>query len=144
MEGNIICLDPVVMGSFPSNYDASLAPAGKQLSTWLMIVPYAEAREGTALKSALERLREFIEGLYPRFFDLVEWERPLAYLILDGVHLTVGQTRIDRHEIRSPHVENLFFVGDTAKGDGCSGDIAFDSALKAAPLITEYVKGKKE
>jgi phytoene dehydrogenase-like protein len=140
MEGNIICLDPVVLGSFPSNYDKSLAPPGKQLSTWLMVIPYDEAKKGPALKNALDSLRAFIRNLYPDFFDHVEWERPQAYLILDGVHLKVGQTRIDRRDIRSPHVPNLFFVGDTAKGDGCSGDIAFDSAMKALPMIQEYLK----
>jgi len=140
IEGNIICLDPVVLGSFPSNYDGSLAPQGKQLSTWLMVIPHAEAKQGPALKSALESLRGFIKRLYPNFFECVEWERPLAYVILDGVHLKVGQTRVDRHGIRSPHVDNLFFVGDTAKGDGCSGDIAFDSAIKAAPMIAEYLE----
>ncbi|RJP69165.1 MAG: NAD(P)/FAD-dependent oxidoreductase [Candidatus Abyssobacteria bacterium SURF_17] len=139
MEGNIICLDPVVLGSFPSNYDSTLAPAGKQLSTWLMVVPYAEAKKGPTLKNALDSLRDFIRNLYPTFFDNVEWERPLAYLILDGVHLKVGQTRKDRHSIQSPHVRNLFFVGDTAQGDGCSGDIAFDSATKAAPMIQDYL-----
>ncbi len=144
IEGNIICLDPVVLGSFPSNYDKTLAPAGKQLSTWLMVVPYAEAKKGPTLKSALESLRGFIGNLYPTFFDHVQWERPLAFLILDGVHLKVGQTRMDRHEIKSPHVENLFFVGDTAKGDGCSGDIAFDSAMKAAPMIAQYLESLKE
>ncbi|MBI5119026.1 NAD(P)/FAD-dependent oxidoreductase [Candidatus Poribacteria bacterium] len=140
LEGNIICLDPVVLGSFPSNYDKSLAPKGKQLSTWLMVIPYAEARKGSGLKEALESLRGFIRKLYPIFFEHVEWERPLAYLILDGVHLKVGQSRIDRHSIQSPYVSNLFFVGDTAKGDGCSGDIAFDSAIKAAPMIHEFLK----
>jgi phytoene dehydrogenase-like protein len=144
IEGNIICLDPVVLGSFPSNYDKTLAPTGKQLSTWLMVIPYRDAKKGSALQSALDSLREFIRRLYPTFFEHVEWERPLAYLILDGVHLKVGQTRVDRHEIRSPHVENLFFVGDTAKGDGCSGDIAFDSAIKAAPMISDYLKSLKE
>lgn len=139
MEGNIICLDPVVLGSFPSNYDLSLAPRAKQLSTWLMVIPYEQAKKGPALKNALDSLREFIGKLYPDFFGQVEWERPLAYLILDGVHLKVGQTRIDRHEIQSPHVPNLFFVGDTAKGDGCSGDIAFDSAVKALPMIKDYL-----
>lgn len=140
MEGNIICLDPVVLGSFPSNYDASLAPAGKQLSTWLMLIPFEEAKQGPALKNALDSLRAFIQKLYPDFFEHVDWERPLAYLILDGVLLKVGQARTDRHDIRSPHVSNLFFVGDTAKGDGCSGDIAFDSAMKALPMILEYLK----
>jgi prolycopene isomerase len=140
MEGNIICLDPVILGSFPSNYDQTLAQPGRQLSTWLMVIPFAEAKEGPGLKSALDSLRDFIRELYPDFFAHVEWERPLAYLILDGVHLKVGQTRIDRHDLKSPHVENLFFVGDTAKGEGCSGDIAFDSAMKAAPLITDYLE----
>jgi phytoene dehydrogenase-like protein len=144
IEGNIICLDPVILGGFPSNCDRTLAQSGKQLSTWLMIIPYAEAKEGPGLKLALDSLRGFIKELYPDFFRHVEWERPLAYLILDGVHLKVGQTRIDRHDIRSPYVENLFFVGDTAKGDGCSGDIAFDSAMKAAPVITEYLENMKE
>ncbi|GAB4350093.1 MAG: hypothetical protein Kow0099_33460 [Candidatus Abyssubacteria bacterium] len=144
LEGNIICLEPVVLGSFPSNYDKTLAPSGKQLSTWLMVVPYKDAKKGPTLQTALDSLRAFIRRIYPAFFEHVEWERPLAYLILDGVHLKVGQTRIDRHEIRSPHVENLFFVGDTAKGDGCSGDIAFDSALKAAPMITDYLDSVKE
>jgi phytoene dehydrogenase-like protein len=140
MEGNIICLDPVVLGSFPSNYDASLVPPGKQFSTWLMVIPYEEAKKGAALKNALDSLRAFVRNLYPDFFENVEWERPLAYLILDGVLLKVGQTRIDRHEIQSPYVSNLFFVGDTTKGDGCSGDIAFDSAMKALPLVQEYLK----
>lgn len=144
MEGNIICLGPVILGGFPSNYDKTLAPAGKQLSTWLMLIPYAEAKKGPVLKEALDSLREFIRGLYPNFFEYVEWERPLAYLILDGVHLKVGQTRIDRHDIQSPYLNNLFFVGDTAKGDGCSGDIAFDSAMKAVPIITEYLGSLKE
>ncbi len=144
MEGNIICLDPVVLGGFPSNYDKSLAPPGKQLSTWLMIVPHAGAGQGTALKSALVSLREFIEELYPAISKHIEWERPLAFPILDGVHLKVGQTRVDRHDIKSPYVESLFFAGDTAKGDGCSGDIAFDSAIKAAPMIMEYLESLKE
>ncbi|RJP18675.1 MAG: NAD(P)/FAD-dependent oxidoreductase [Candidatus Abyssobacteria bacterium SURF_5] len=140
MEGNIICLDPVVLGSFPSNYDISLAPRGKQLSTWLMVVPREQAKKGPTLKNALDLLREFIRNLYPDFFEYVEWERPLAYVILDGTLLKVGQTRVDRHDIRSPYVPNLFFVGDTAKGDGCSGDIAFDSAIKAAPMIRDHLK----
>jgi phytoene dehydrogenase-like protein len=141
MEGNIICLDPVVLGSFPSNYDASLAPPGRQLSTWLMIIPHDRANQGSGLKDAIKELREFIAGLYPDFFERVEWERPLAYTILDGVDLKVGQTRLDRHDVKSPDVENLFFVGDTVKGDGCSGDIAFDSAMKAAPIIQNLLKG---
>jgi prolycopene isomerase len=100
-----------------------------------MIMPYHQLKRKEAARNALYRLRNFISELYPRFFDYVEWQRPQVYPILDGVLLKVGQAYPDRHQLRSPHVENLFFAGDTAKAKGCSGDIAFNSALEVIGLI---------
>jgi len=135
LSGNIMDVELMVMGSFPSNLDPSLSPKGKQLSTWVMILPYHQQKGKEAARNALSRLRSFISELYPKFFDYVEWQRPQVYPILDGVLLKVGQAYPDRHELRSPHVENLFFAGDTAKAKGCSGDIAFNSALEVSSLI---------
>jgi len=135
LSGSVADVDLMVMGSFPSNLDPSLAPRGKQLSTWVMILPYHQLKRKEAAKNALSSLRNFISELYPRFFDYVEWQRPQVYPILDGVLLKVGQAYPDRHQLRSPHVENLFFAGDTAKAKGCSGDIAFNSALEVSGLI---------
>jgi phytoene dehydrogenase-like protein len=135
LSGNIMDVELMVMGSFPSNLDPSLAPKGKQLSTWVMILPYHQLKGKEAARNALSRLRSFISELYPGFFDCVEWQRPQVYPILDGVLLKVGQAYPDRHQLRSPHVENLFFAGDTAKAKGCSGDIAFNSALEVSGLI---------
>ena len=87
----------------------------------------------------LSKLHNLISELYPRFFDYVEWQRPQVYPILDGVLLKVGQAYPDRHQLRSPHVENLFFAGDTGKAKGCSGDIAFNSALEVSRLILSSV-----
>jgi phytoene dehydrogenase-like protein len=38
-------------------------------------------------------------------------------------------------KIKSEAVKNLYFVGDTTQGDGCSGDIAFSSALKLDEMV---------
>jgi phytoene dehydrogenase-like protein len=134
LSGSIMDIDLMVMGNFPSNLDPSLAPKGKQLSSWVMILPH-QLKEKAAAKNALSRLHNLISELYPRFFDYVEWQRPQVYPILDGVLLKVGQAYPDRHQLCSPHVENLFFAGDTAKAKGCSGDIAFNSALEVSSLI---------
>lgn len=136
LTGSITSIDLLAMGSFPSNSDHSLAPGGKQLSTWFMLLPYQKLKEEKgAARDALSSLRDFIRELYPEFFDCVEWERPQVFPILDGVLLKVGQAYPDRHESRSPYVKNLFFAGDTARAKGCSGDIAFNSALEVSRLI---------
>ncbi len=135
LTGSITSVDLLAMGSFPSNSDPSLAPEGKQLSTWFMILPYRKLREKGAARDALAQVRQLIAEVYPEFFNYVEWERPQVFPILDGVLLKVGQAYPDRHELRSPYVKNLFFAGDTARAQGCSGDIAFNSALEASSLI---------
>lgn len=138
LSGGIMDIDLMVMGNFPSNLDPSLAPKGKQLSSWAMILPH-QLKEKAAARNALSRLHNLISELYPRFFDYVEWQRPQVYSILDGVLLKVGQAYPDRHQLRSPHVEKLFFAGDTAKAKGCSGDIAFNSALEVSSLILSSI-----
>jgi hypothetical protein len=34
-----------------------------------------------------------------------------------------------------PTIKGLYLIGDTVRGDGCSGDISFSSAMKAADKI---------
>ena len=140
LTGSITSVDLMAMGSFPSNSDPALAPKGKQLSTWFMILPYQKLKGKGAAKDALAQLRQLIAEAYPEFFDYVEWERPQVFPTLDGVLLKVGQAYPDRHELRSPYVKNLFFAGDTAKAQGCSGDIAFNSALEVSSLILSSSK----
>jgi phytoene dehydrogenase-like protein len=140
LTGSITSVDLMAMGSFPSNSDPSLAPRGKQLATWFMILPYQKLKEKGAARDAFSQLRQLIAEASPEFFDYVEWERPQVFPILDGVLLKVGQAYPDRHELRSPYVKNLFFVGDTARAHGCSGDIAFNAALEVSSLILSSSK----
>jgi protoporphyrinogen oxidase len=73
LSGNIMDVELMVMGSFPSNLDPSLAPRGEQLSTWVMILPYHQLEGKEAAKNALSSLRNFISELYPRFFDYFDY-----------------------------------------------------------------------
>ena len=38
-------------------------------------------------------------------------------------------------EIKIKNINNLFIIGDTVKGDGCSGDISFSSALELNKIL---------
>jgi hypothetical protein len=58
----------------------------------------------------------------------------------DGAMLKPGQTRVDRMDFTYPGLEGLFFAGDTTRGEGVGGDIAFDSALKTSELVLEYLR----
>ncbi|HHO76753.1 MAG TPA: hypothetical protein ENN05_10050 [Deltaproteobacteria bacterium] len=54
---------------------------------------------------------------------------------MNGCVLTPAQSRPHRPEIKCPSIKGLFFAGDTVRGDGCSGDISFSSAMKVADAI---------
>jgi phytoene dehydrogenase-like protein len=49
--------------------------------------------------------------------------------------LVPKQSYPHRPPIACPDVKRLYFIGDTVQSEGCSGDIAFSSALRLAELI---------
>ena len=55
--------------------------------------------------------------------------------VLNGNVLTPAQSKPHRPDIECPAVRGLYLIGDTVRGDGCSGDISFSSAMKAADRI---------
>lgn len=135
IRGSIICFEPPILGKFPSNLDPALAPGGKQLSSWVLLLPYQTIRNSEEVKNGFKILREFIQKFFPDFFTAIEWERKLVHPIMDGTLLTPQQSYPYRIDVKSSSVEGLFFVGDTVKAKGCSGNIAFASALAASNLI---------
>jgi prolycopene isomerase len=139
LEGGVIGIDHWLGGYFPSNVDPTLAPAGKQLSTWF--IPLAPADIGSKKKrdQAEQILRQTIQAHFPAFFDKVMWERKIVCTVLDGVHLKVGQSFADRAPLQSATIDNLWFAGDTAKGKGCSSGIAFESALGVADQLPRFL-----
>jgi phytoene dehydrogenase-like protein len=56
---------------------------------------------------------------------------------MNGTVLTPRQSKPNRPDMVCKEIKGLYFVGDTVRGDGCSGDISFSSAMKVADHILE-------
>ncbi len=136
MAGFIVSLDKEIMvGTFPSNLNPERAPAGKQLSTFMIYVDPANVGKRAKMETAELRLKEWIRELFPKLPEQVELKRRLIIPVMNGAHLVTRQSFPHRPFVMSADVQGLFFVGDTARAATCAGDIAFATALEAANLI---------
>lgn len=131
-----------ILGKFPSNLDPPLAPAGKQLGSWVIILPPDQMSDPEEVRAGIHQLRSQIKKIFPDFFALVEWERILALPIIDGAALTHKQSLEDRPGIEAPGIENLFLAGDSVAAPGASGEIAVASGIKVAEKVAGYLGGK--
>jgi phytoene dehydrogenase-like protein len=66
---------------------------------------------------------------------MVVEERKTVVPVMNGNVLTPAQSKPHRPDIECATIKGLYLIGDTVKGDGCSGDISFSSALIAADKI---------
>lgn len=134
-------LDPVdrVLGRFPSNADPSVAPGGKQLANFFMMLDPEACGDAALVRSRIHYLRSRVRKLFPDFEAAVEWERILFLPVVDGAAPRTRQSLLQRVDFSAPELQNLFLIGDTTAGEGVSGDIAFDSARQAAPRIVRFL-----
>lgn len=130
-----------IMGKFPSNLDPSLAPEGKQLSSWLITMPREKVNDPEATRLSIHKLRSQIKRVFPDFFGLTEWERILVLPVVDGAALTIKQSVLDRPGIAAPGIANLFFAGDCVAAPGASGEIALRSGMEAAEKCAAFLGG---
>jgi len=136
-----VIMDPLdrVLGRFPSNADPSVAPAGKQLANWFIMLDPEEGSDAALVRSRIHFLRGRIRKLFPEFEAAIEWERILFLPMVDGAALRPKQSLPNRVDFSLPEVANLFLIGDTTAGEGVSGDIAFASARQAAPRVLKFL-----
>ncbi|MDD5748261.1 MAG: FAD-dependent oxidoreductase [Actinomycetota bacterium] len=140
IDGIILSVDPMTMGQFTSNIDPECAPAGKQLATFFMPLPYSLITKNKEIESEKKRFLELIESMFPGIFEHVLWERLLVLKMVDGFEPRVGQTEEERPKTRVPGVENLFLSGDTVGVPGKGGDVAFRSGVEAAKAVLDYLR----
>lgn len=139
VDGLVVTPDPVTMGQFTSNFDATTAPEGKQLATWYYPLPVDLMDDREAVDAEEKKLRDILEAMFPGMLDNVEWERVLRLKMVDGFEPRVGQTAKDRPGARVPGVENMFLAGDVAAAPGNGGDVAFGSGVAAAKAALDYL-----
>jgi phytoene dehydrogenase-like protein len=139
MDSCFITPDPIVMGQFTSNIDASTAPEGKQLATFFYVLPMETMNDKAALDTEQDRMLSLMDTMFPGMMDAVEWQRVLKLKMVDGFEPRVGQTDKDRPGTRVPDAENFFLAGDCVGVKGKGGDVAFTAGMAAADAVLEYL-----
>ncbi|MEN6473483.1 MAG: FAD-dependent oxidoreductase [Syntrophaceae bacterium] len=136
MTGGILGVDIPIWARFQSNTDPSFTPKGRFLSTWGILLPWGFDGDPTVAKSAENRLKNTIAKIFPNFLRHVVMERVTVVPVLNGTVLKPSQSKPHRPRVVCETIKGLYFAGDTVRGDGCSGDISFSSALKVAEIIS--------
>lgn len=142
IRGGILGVDIPIWARFQTNADPCFTPQGRYLSTWGIMLPWGFDGDPDVIKSTEIRLKTTIAHLFPNLLPNLIKERRLIIDVMNGTVLTPRQSRPNRPGVVCGSVRGLFFVGDTVQGDGCSGDISFSSAMKAADAILAET-GKK-
>ena len=134
-QGSILGVDVPLWVKFQTNVDPTLAPPGKQVMTWAMLNEPGMPLTDEAAARIESHIKTIMEELFPGALAKVVRERKLILPKVNGVLLTPEQSFPHRPPVISKDIEGIYFIGDTVQGEGCSGDIAFSSAIKAAEAI---------
>jgi phytoene dehydrogenase-like protein len=135
IRASILGVDVPIWARFQSNADDSLTPRGKYISTWGIMLPWHFDGDMKTVRQAETTLKNTISEIFPDFMSMVVEERKTVVPVMNGNVLTPSQSKPHRPDIECPAIKGLYFIGDTVKGDGCSGDISFSSALIAVNKI---------
>ncbi len=129
--------DVYICWNIQSALDPSVAPAGKYLYTAYLPLTEKESLDRNLVGKIVNRLPDFMEEIYPGFKQSIDWRLDLVCWKLEGVAKSISQAGTQKVPVRSPHVEGLFFAGDTAKGYGVAMDCAIASGIICAGEILQ-------
>ena len=135
IRSSILGVDIPIWARFQSNADDSFTPHGKYISTWGIMLPWHFDGNKKIVEQTEKRLKDTISAIFPNFLPMVIEERKTVVPVMNGNVLTPAQSKPHRPDVECPTIKGLYFIGDTVRGDGCSGDISFSSALIAADKI---------
>lgn len=135
IKGSILGVDVPIWARFQTNADPSFTPHGRFLSTWGIMLPWGFKGNEEAIRATEKRLKITISRLFPHLLPNTIRERKLVIPVMNGTVLTPDQSQPRRPDVTCESIKGLFFCGDTVRGVGCSGDISFSSAMKAADSI---------
>jgi prolycopene isomerase len=111
------------------------APLGEQLIEGYVPLTEAETRDGRLLDRVCDAILAFMRATYPDFDRDLKWVVFPVTNLLCGIAPAPHQVGTAKPEVASPHVEGLYFTGDTVRGWGCAADAAVHAALLTASAI---------
>lgn len=135
IRSGILGVDIPLWARFQSNVDDSFTPRGKYISTWGIMLPWHFDGDKKIVEQTEKKLKDTISAIFPNFLPMVTEERKTVVPVMNGIVLTPAQSKPHRPDVKCSTIKGLYFIGDTVKGDGCSGDISFSSAIIAADKI---------
>lgn len=127
--------DVYICWNIQSAVDPTVAPKGKYLYTAYLPLTEKESLNKELVRKLVDRLPNFMEEIYPGFKESVDWRLDLVCWKLEGVAKSISQAGTQKVPVKSPHVEGLYFAGDTAKGYGVAMDCAIASGVICAGEI---------
>jgi phytoene dehydrogenase-like protein len=135
IRSSILGVDIPIWARFQSNADDSFTPRGKYISTWGIMLPWHFDGDTKTVEQTEKKLKDTISAIFPDFMPMVIEERKTVVPVMNGNVLTPAQSKPHRPDVECTAIKGLYFIGDTVRGNGCSGDISFSSALIAADKI---------
>jgi phytoene dehydrogenase-like protein len=135
MNGGILGVDIPLWVKFQSHIDASIAPKGKCVNTWAMLLDPDVPATPEQADAAETRIKQMMEAIIPECTRKIVHQRRLIIPVVNANMLVPSQSYPHRPPVASPDVKHLYFIGDTVQSEGCSGDIAFSSALHLAEML---------
>ena len=85
-------------------------------------------------------MKKELAEIYPDFHDVLLWERPMAWKLVEAVVKEPGLVWKNKMPHFVPQVQGLFFVGDSTISYGIGTDSAAHSAILAQPSIVKFLK----
>ena len=124
---------------FISNITPSVSPKGEHLIIVGTPVKPEETDNQQRIKEIVSKMKEELAAIYPDFNNVLLWERPMAWKLVEAVVKEPGLVWKNKMPHSVPHVKGLFFVGDSTISYGIGTDSAAHSAILAYPKITKFL-----
>ena len=124
---------------FISNITPSVSPKGEHLIIVGTPVKPEETDDQQRIKEIVSKMKEELSAIYPDFNNVLLWERPMAWKLVEAVVKEPGLVWKNKMPHSVPHVKGLFFVGDSTISYGIGTDSAAHSAILAYPKITKFL-----
>ena len=124
---------------FISNITPSVSPKGEHLIIVGTPVKPEETDNQQRIKEIVSKMKEELAAIYPDFNNVLLWERPMAWKLVEAVVKEPGLVWKNKMPHSVPHVKGLFFVGDSTISYGIGTDSAAHSAILAYPKIIKFL-----
>ena len=124
---------------FISNITPSVSPKGEHLIIVGTPVKPEETDNQQRIKEIVSKMKEELAAIYPDFNNVLLWERPMAWKLVEAVVKEPGLVWKNKMPHSVPHAKGLFFVGDSTISYGIGTDSAAHSAILAYPKIIKFL-----